>query len=143
MKYTFLLLLISFICCQPKKVVPDLKQLDWLVGTWEGRANDNPFYETWTKASDTELKNVNYTIVNGDTVGINSARIVNYGKQVFYDNGFQLEATSLRDGRVVFEDPKEGKRYEFFLNDKGHWIARLKNGEVFLEYELTRTDTIR
>ena len=143
MKYIFLLLTFSLIYCQSKKVETnqidaDLKQLEWLIGTWEGKAGDNPFYETWTKASDRELKNVNYTLIKGDTVGTNYASIVNYGERVFYDNGNQLEATTLKNGRVVFEDPKEGKRYEFFQNEKGHWIAKLKNGNNHLEYELVK-----
>jgi len=143
MKYTFLLLLFPILSCQPKKEVPHLQQLDWLIGTWKGVANNNPFYETWTKISDNELRNVNYTIVNGDTTGMNYGSIVDYGTSVFYNNGYQLQATSLKDGRVVFEDPKEGKRYEFFPDDKGHWIAKLKNGDIYLEYELTRIDATR
>jgi hypothetical protein len=143
MKYASILFLLLLLYCQSKKVEsnivdPDLKQLEWLIGTWEGKANNNPFYESWTKESDNELKNVNYTIINGDTTGTNFARIVASGDRVYYDNGYQIEATTLKDGRVVFEDQKEGKRYEFFQDDKGRWIAKLKNGNNFLEYELTK-----
>ena len=143
MKLTLLLFLLPLLYCQSKKVETntidaDLRQLEWLIGTWEGTANDNPFYETWIKASENELKNINYTIIDGDTTGINYASIIDYGDRVFYDNGYQLEATTLKNGRVVFEDPKEGKRYEFFQDDTGHWVAKLKNGDNHLQYQLTK-----
>jgi len=64
--------------------VPDLKSLDWLIGTWKRETSRGMMIEKWTKVSELTLEGESFTIQNGDTTFAEYLRLLQFGKEVFY-----------------------------------------------------------
>jgi hypothetical protein len=57
------------------------------LGNWRGESNGQAFYENWQKISDTEFRNINYVICNGDTVVNSRSKIEIIDDKLAYTNG--------------------------------------------------------
>jgi dienelactone hydrolase len=146
MKATFLTLLLAMVLltsCQAQKNSTDFKKLDWLIGTWKGETNDQPFYENWTKLSDTEFDNANYSICNGDTIRGGHSKIqFQNGKIVFTSDNQIWELKDLNDTLAVFENLQRGEKFTFSQTASGSWRANLKYPKAQVEYLLSKTSSI-
>lgn len=139
MKNSILILALFTLGCTTKVDPSGFQNLDWLIGTWEGKAGDATFYEHWSKASETELKNINFELMDGDTANSHHASIMVRDGEIIYKGTSVLKATSLDAEQIIFENKEEARKYIFRLDDQGRWIAILDNKGAHVEYQLTRT----
>lgn len=84
-------------------------RLGWLLGTWAGEVDGVPFYEEWSRASDSLFVHRTFAWCGGDTTGTNSAlsylRREAGGRIVLQGDGLTWTATEAGDGRLVLENP--------------------------------------
>lgn len=139
MKNILYFLVLFCVACSPAVNPDNFHQLEWLVGTWEGKSGDVTFYEHWTQVSDSELQNVNFEMVNGDSANSHMASILVREGDIIYKGSSELKATSLTGRQVIFENKEENRKYIFRLDDTGRWIATLDNDGATVEYELVKT----
>ncbi|NUM42312.1 MAG: dienelactone hydrolase family protein [Leptospiraceae bacterium] len=117
--------------------------MEWLIGTWKGEANGQPFYENWVKVSDTEFDNANYSICNGDTIRGGYAKIeIRNGNIVYTSDNLVWGLKELNDSTVIFENSEHGEKFTFTKTSKGDWKADLKYFQSQVEYLLTKTVSI-
>ncbi|HZV68810.1 MAG TPA: hypothetical protein VFG10_04670 [Saprospiraceae bacterium] len=130
---------VLFIGCQSQAPPTDIKNLHWLLGNWKGEASGQPFYETWTKVSDTELANINYGITNGDTTISGRSKIELLDNKIYYKSeNRSLELISSNAKESVFENKLTNEKFKFSLNDQGQWVALLVYPTSQVEYKLNR-----
>ncbi|MBL0881939.1 MAG: alpha/beta hydrolase [Chitinophagaceae bacterium] len=140
-----LLILISTLVgsCQTKVSKTDFKKIEWLIGTWRGETNGQPFYEKWVKVSDTEFDNANYSICNGDTIKGGHSKIeIRNGKIAYTSDNLVWGLKELNDSMVIFESSEHRERFTFTKTSKGEWKANLKYPQSQVEYLLTKTFSI-
>jgi dienelactone hydrolase len=146
MKHSFFLVfLISALIgsCQTKDNTTDFKKMDWLIGTWKGETNGQPFYENWIKLSDTEFDNMNYSICNGDTIRGGHSRIEIVNGKITYTSGSQFWGLKeLTDSVIVFENTQYGEKFTFTKTAKGEWRAHLQYPRNQIEYILSKSISI-
>ena len=129
--------------CQTPDKISDFKKMEWLIGTWKGQVDGHPFYENWTKTSETTLENINFSICNGDTVVEGRSKIeVRNNKIAYTSNNLIWELKDLTDNQVVFENSRFGETFTFTKKENGEWNAHLKYPNSKVEYTLSRTKSI-
>lgn len=139
MKKTFVLLLILLInslCCSAQNKADSFEKIEWLIGNWQGEADGMPFYESWTRTSDTKLSNLNYSICGGEVVENELNKIEARDGEIFYGDNHKL--TSVSDTEVVFENQQRGERFTFQHTKDGRWLAKLQYPRTAIEYNLTK-----
>ncbi len=143
MKRLFMILLLSswlFTSCQQQNPVESFQKMEWLLGTWKGEAEGQPFYENWVKLSDTEFSNVNFSLCNGDTLGGGYSKVlVQDGKIVYKSGSLVWELESINDQQVIFENSQYKETFTFTKTPKGEWHAHLKYANSEVEYTLQKT----
>ena len=138
------LLLLVFIsllsACKVKKEPSKLAQLEWLLGNWKGTVAEQPFYERWEKVSNTEFKNINYKLTaSNDTIPDSRSRLVyTDNKIVYFGDDFSIDASSVTDREVIFENKTRGEKITFTLNEKNEWVATLEYEKEHVVYTLTK-----
>lgn len=146
MKYTYLLIFFTSALlgsCQTNVKTADFKKMEWLIGTWKGESNGQPFYENWIKVSDNEFDNVNYSICNGDTVRGGHSKIgIRNGKITYTGGNSSLELRELNDSLIIFENSKQAEKFTFTKTLDGKWKAHLQYPSSQIEYLLSKTSAI-
>ncbi|WP_159476417.1 DUF6265 family protein [Chryseobacterium sp. 18068] len=72
------------LCTCTVKNQSNIKEIEWLVGTWEHKTSKGSIYETWRKADGNELVGKSYVIKNKDTILFESIRLVHEQCKLFY-----------------------------------------------------------
>lgn len=62
----------------------ELKNLEWLIGTWVTKTPKGNLYETWNKKDDTEFYGKSYYLNKKDTVFSEKVRLVEKEKKLYY-----------------------------------------------------------
>ncbi len=91
----------------------DLKQLEWLIGQWEGVQGPGVYHEEWEKISDSEFKGRAYMIMKGEIKNVEILRLHCDGKEIYYTadvshnpKPVSFKLTYLNETTAVFENPK-------------------------------------
>ncbi len=113
-KKSFLAIFSVIIFCswslQPKN---EIKNAEWLVGTWENKTQNGSIYETWAKQSEVELAGKSYMLKEKDTIVFETIRLLQENNNLFYipkvknqnDNlPVQFTAKTVSDKELVFEN---------------------------------------
>lgn len=91
-----------------------LKELSWLLGTWERESAKSVTYESWRRLSDRTFEGESHRIARatGDTVFTEYLLLVEMGGEIFYipkvaENEYPVpfKLTSFGNDRVVFDNP--------------------------------------
>ncbi|MDQ3142135.1 MAG: hypothetical protein M3Q56_07800 [Bacteroidota bacterium] len=138
----FFLLLLPFLTssCLTNPKENDFKKMEWLIGTWKGETSGQPFYETWSKVSEKEFSNINFSVCNGDTIVGSRSKIALINNKIAYTSHNNIrELTSLSNNECIFEDKQRSEKFTFTLNEKKEWLALLKYPTSQIEYNLTKT----
>jgi len=129
--------------CNSTKELNKLKKAEWLLGNWRGESNGQIFYENWQKISDSEFKNINYTICNGDTVVNSRSKIeIVDGKLAYTSDKLFWPLKSISDSEVIFENTQFNERFTFKLTEKSEWYALLEYPNSKTEYFIKKTASI-
>lgn len=87
---------------------------NWLIGTWETRSPRGSLFEEWSRLNKDELSGRSYFIRDGDTVVVETIRLVSEGENLFYiptvrdqNDGLPVRFSlrSISDTSFVFENP--------------------------------------
>ena len=126
--------------CTVKKETSKLAQLEWLLGNWKGTVAEQPFYELWEKVSNVEFKNINYKLTaSNDTIPDSHSRINFVNDKIIYSgDNFSIDAASVTDREVIFENKDRGEKITFTLNEKNEWVATLEYEKEHVVYTLTK-----
>lgn len=66
------------------KQANDIKQAEWLVGTWENKTSQGSVYETWSIINDNEYLGRSYILKEKDTIVFETIRLVQEQCGLFY-----------------------------------------------------------
>jgi esterase/lipase len=126
--------------CQTKVYTDDFKKIEWLIGTWKGEGDGQPFYENWRKVTDTEFENINFSICNGDTVIIGRSKIEIRNNKIAYTSGnLTWKLKELKEKEVIFESTQHREKFTFSKTEKNEWKVNLQYPNSSVEYFLTKT----
>ena len=129
--------------CQTPNKIADFKKMEWLIGTWRGDADGQPFYENWARINDTEFGNINFSLCSGDTVISRHSKIELRNNTIAYTSGNVIwELKSLSDKQIVFENSQKGETFTFTNTGNGQWNAVLKYPQTQTDYTLFKTVSI-
>lgn len=90
-----------FSCTQPPP--KRIKELAWLVGTWENKSQQNNAVEIWHYKNDSTLVGIGFQLVQGDTAFQENLEIRERADKIFFRTGipqqeetdFELDSKSL------------------------------------------------
>jgi uncharacterized protein len=140
LNFLFLLLSCLYGGCQTKVYTDDFKKIEWLIGTWKGEADGQPFYENWKKVTDTEFENINFSLCNGDTVIGGRSKIEIRNNKIAYTSGnLTWDLKELNEKEVIFESTQHREKFTFSKTEKNEWKANLQYPNSSVEYVLTKT----
>lgn len=103
------------LCGWITKQTTDIKKAEWLIGTWENKTPKGSIYETWSKASDTELGGKSYIVKEKDTVIFENIRLVQEQDGLFYiptvknqNDGLPVRfaTKTISETQLVFDNPQ-------------------------------------
>lgn len=138
----FIFLLLPFLHggCQTKVNTDNFKKIEWLIGTWKGEADGQPFYESWRKITDTEFENINFSLCNGDTVIGGHSKIEIRKNKIAYTSGnLTWDLKELNDRQAIFESTQHREIFTFTRTEKNEWKAHLQYPNSSVEYVLMKT----
>ena len=121
-----------------------IKKTHWLVGTWQGIHNGQPFYETWRKKEDNTLVCYSVSFAKGDTsIKVNSSINFREGGIIFEDPQV-WKSSRVMPNEMTFElNTKRGlNRIIWMLTKEGHWWAILQFPSNTTYYDLVRNDAL-
>ena len=132
----WLLLIPPAVCsCQQADDKKTFSQLSWLLGTWEGEANGQPFYEQWVKEGETAFANANFSLCNGDTLVNSRSRIELRNGKIAYTSGeLTWELTEISNTSCIFENTRYHEKFIFSISGNGDWIADLNYSNSSVKY---------
>ena len=87
LKTYFLLLITFFFSCQKsekKTSFHKLENMNWLIGQWEYKIEDNNLSEIWEKKNDSTFVGQSYFIKENDTLHSEHIKLIQKGKDLFY-----------------------------------------------------------
>lgn len=114
--FLFLSALLFIACSNSAVKTPDrgkIKQMDWLIGSWENLSAEGDMFENWHKVNDSTYTGESFVIVKGDTVfSENMTLELRTGDLLFVaitsgqhaDQGVSFKFTSLSNGETTFEN---------------------------------------
>lgn len=122
-------LLFIFISCV-KISHRDLKNVYWLLGTWQYNHKDEKIYEKWTINKDSFLNGKSYVVNGQDTIIIETLEIIKEKDKLIYiakvkdqNNGLPIRFISkkITDNEIIFENKKHDFpqliKYTKIMND--------------------------
>lgn len=62
----------------------DIKNMDWLIGTWENKTQRGTIFETWKKLSEVELSGKSYILKDKDTIVLETIQLLQEQNNLFY-----------------------------------------------------------
>jgi hypothetical protein len=92
----------------------DIKQAEWLIGTWENKTPKGSIYETWTN-NGKGLSGKSYLIKENDTIVFETIQLIQEGDKSFYiptvknqNDGLPVRfiSTMVSETQLVFENPQ-------------------------------------
>lgn len=93
--------------------LPEILELSWLAGAWQGVMGDATIEEHWLEPVADSMLGVNRTVANGKMVGFELLRIAVRDQDLYYlaSPGGRHPPTAFRlvdlgDARAVFENPE-------------------------------------
>jgi esterase/lipase len=138
--FAFLLLPCLNVSCQTKVNTANFKKFEWLIGTWKGETDGQPFYENWRKVTDTEFENINFSLCNGDTVIGGHSKIEIRKNKIAYTSGnLTWDLKELNDRQVIFESTQHRETFTFTNTGKNEWKVDLQYPNSSVDYVLTKT----
>lgn len=79
------ILTVALVClAQEQETQAKLKDLDWLIGTWQRQTSRGTLYEEWQKVSGNTFEGSSYTLQAGDTTFVEFLRLEQFGTEIFY-----------------------------------------------------------
>ncbi len=97
------------------KQTSDIKNAEWLIGTWENKTPKGSIYETWSKASDNEFLGKSYIVKDKNTIVFENIRLVQEQNGLFYiptvnnqNDALPIRFTvkTISETQLVFENPQ-------------------------------------
>jgi Domain of unknown function (DUF6265) len=91
----------------------EIKNAEWLIGTWENKTQRGSIFETWTKTSEVELSGKSYILKEKDTMVFETIRLLqeqdslSYIPKVKNQNGdlpVRFNAKTISGTELVFEN---------------------------------------
>jgi len=104
---------ISIFCSWTLQQTIEIKNAEWLIGTWENKTQRGSVFETWTKISEVELSGKSYILKEKDTIVFETIRLLQQQDSLFYipkvknQNGdlpVRFNAKTISDTELVFEN---------------------------------------
>lgn len=95
------------------KGATQLKEVDWLIGTWESRTPKGSMYESWTKVNDTSFSGKSFVLNGKDTIVSETIQLVEEQNSLVYiptvkkQNGglpVRFPLKTLSESSIVFEN---------------------------------------
>lgn len=93
-----------------------LKQAEWLIGTWENQTQRGTIYETWSKVSDLEFSGKSYALAENDTIVFETLQLIEKQDGVFYIPTVKNQ----NDGQPVSFSLKKITETELFFENPEH-----------------------
>ena len=147
------LLIVFSAWSQSGKEISSLKELEWLVGTWQRKGRSGILYENWQKVSNNTFEGGSFTISNGDTTFMEFLRLARFGDDIFYipkvaHNKYPVsfKLTKGDKNNLVFENTDHDfpQRIIYRLQEEGRLHARIEgtqNGkESGIDFYFNRVD---
>ena len=112
-KLFFIAIASTVLCSWINHSLTPIKNVKWLIGTWENKTKRGSIYETWTKVNNTEFIGKSYMIKNKDTVVFESIRLIQQNDSLYYipivknqNNGqpVRFAGIEVSKSRIVFEN---------------------------------------
>jgi hypothetical protein len=107
---TFLLLALALSC----RNEPAIEKARWLAGTWEQQTARGSVFESWQRDGDRALAGQSYRLRAGDTVFLESIRLVQEGDRLLYiptvsdqndSRPIRFTSKKITGTELVFENP--------------------------------------
>ncbi len=107
---TFLLLALALGC----RNEPAIEKARWLAGTWEQQTARGSVFESWQRDGDRALAGQSYRLRAGDTVFLESIRLVQEGDRLLYiptvsdqndSRPIRFASKKITGTELVFENP--------------------------------------
>lgn len=134
-----ILMLLAVACGLPsfalaQSQAPNLKDFEWLLGTWKRESAKSVTLESWRKLSERtfEGEGVRRSKATGDSVLVESLLLAEMRGEIFYlakvaENRLPVafRLTSLEGGRAVFENPEHDfpQRITYIRNADGSLLV--------------------
>lgn len=92
-----------------------IKNAEWLIGTWENKTERGIIYETWIKINNVEFYGKSYILQDKDTIVFETIRLVEEQDSLFYiptvenqNNALPVRFPSkfISENKLVFENIK-------------------------------------
>lgn len=102
-------------CAWTTKQINDIKNAEWLIGTWENKTPKGSVYETWNKTNETEFAGKSYIVKEKDTIVFENIRLVQEQDVLYYiptvknqNEGLPVRfaTKTISETQLVFENPK-------------------------------------
>ncbi|SHH98626.1 hypothetical protein SAMN04488109_6498 [Chryseolinea serpens] len=129
-------LLAVFLLITPRSTAQEVKDFQWLVGTWKilGKNTNKDSYEVWKSAGDNTLTGISYNVKNADTLVTEEIKLLRKGRSVYYtpdvagpQGEVEFKITSYDANSFVAENPT----HDFPKKIRYHRL--IKQGEERLE----------
>jgi hypothetical protein len=137
----FISFLLALNSASAQKDEPLVNRMSWLVGTWKGMYNGQPFYEAWRKAGDNVLVNFTIEIKGKDTVVKEGTAIVANGNKVVFGTApNQWTLKRLMGNEIMFENDtmRYSNRIIWFHTPDDHWLTILQHPKSTMYYDMIK-----
>lgn len=95
---------------------PQLKQAEWLIGTWENQSQRGTIYEKWSKISDLEFSGKSFALAENDTIVFETLQLIEKQDGIFYIPTVKNQ----NDGQPVSFSLKKISETELFFENPEH-----------------------
>lgn len=82
-KFFITILCLIVFCAWTSNQMDDIKQAEWLIGTWENKTQRGSVYETWNKVSNIELAGKSYIVKEKDTIVFENVKLIQIQDTLF------------------------------------------------------------
>lgn len=98
-----------------KEQVKDIKQAQWIIGTWMNETSKQNIYETWSLLSSNELLGKSYLVKQRDTIVLETIQLLQEKEGLSYiptvknqNKGLSTRFTlkTISETQLIFENPK-------------------------------------
>ncbi len=147
----YLLLLSLFSSVSYAQSCQQLKEVSWLLGSWESNRNNTKTLENWQQVSTSTFEGYGATLVNHEVKSSEALRLVEMADEVFFiakvghnslPVSFKLLACS--DNKLIFENKQHDfpKRIEYQLTNEGNMLVIVGDGQQqSFSIEFTRSES--
>lgn len=107
----FILCILMAVCARAGEPQPNLDDLAWLAGCWQGGQAGSEYVEQWMSPGGRTMLGMSRTVADGKTVAYEFLRIHHEADGIYYTSNpsgqsqASFKLIECKDGRVVFENP--------------------------------------